>query len=427
MSAAREANNNILLRLAMEEAIGNSRQISCNKDSAELTPSRSAKVDEKRLRILHVINSLGVGGTERGILKLMAGLDPARFEQGICAIRGADPEVISSFQLEGKVLQVGIENSSSQFLVFRLTHLLRSYRPHIVHSRNWGAIEAIPAGRLARVPVVIHSEHGYELEMLAGLPLRQRLVRGAVYRMCDTVFTVSNNLREYHGRQGWVSEKRIQVVPNGVDTNLFAPSFEVRKQVRERLGYSPGSIVIGTVGRVVAIKNQIIILKAAEQLLARGLDVRVLLVGTGHELDNLRKYAEGTDQLCRRVTFAGRSLDVAEMFQAMDIFVLPSIYEGMSNTILEAMASGLPCLATDVGGNPELITNGGWGYLFDPRDVTGLIEALTALIQLPELRKQFGLAARKRALTQFSLERMMERYTRLYTANLERRGVSTRS
>jgi len=123
------------------------------------------------------------------------------------------------------------------------------------------------------------------------------------------------------------------------------------------------------------------------------------------------------------LTFVGSELDVSALYQAMDIFVLPSICEGMSNTLLEAMASGLPCVATNVGGNPELVGDGRWGYLFSPKDVAGLTELLERLIAGPDLRARFSRTGREEAVARFSLERMILDYANLYGDLAARRGI----
>ena len=129
------------------------------------------------LRILHIVNRLDRGGTELAILKLISGLNGGPFAHRLASLRGIEPGLMNVPLPSGEVLSVGTERSGLQFPLFRLTRLMRNYRPHIVHSRNWGAIEAIPAARLACVPVAIHSEHGYELDMFAGLPKRRQFAK----------------------------------------------------------------------------------------------------------------------------------------------------------------------------------------------------------------------------------------------------------
>jgi len=374
-----------------------------------------------RLRVLHVISYMGRGGAEMGILKLIAGLGE-EFEHCICTTRGFDPDFVRSSFSEEKMFVAGSAAPKLQFPLFRLASIMRKYRPHIVHTRNWGALEAVPAARLAGVPVVVHSEHGYEVDMFAGLPMRRRLFRRAAYAMTDAIFAVTRELRDFHARQAWIRPERMGVMYNGVDTQRFAPCIQTRLAMRRELGLPEDSFVIGAVGRLVPIKDHQTLLKAAALLFARGIDVRVVLVGSGPERERLQATAAGA--LEGRVCFAGDSDRVPGMLNAMDVFVLPSLGEGMSNTLLEAMACGLPVFATNVGGNPEIIEDNLNGSLFAPGDVEWLANKLQLLASDPSLIRQLGTAARNYAIESFSLSRMLETYRSFYLALAARRQVA---
>jgi len=380
-----------------------------------------ASEDANCLRVLHVISYMGRGGAEMGILKLIAGLGEG-FEHRICTTRGFDAGFVRSSFSEENMYVVGRSNLKLQFPLFRLVRIMRRYRPHIVHTRNWGAIEAVAAARLAGVPVVIHSEHGYEVDMFAGLPMRRRLLRRAAYAMTDAIFAVTQELRDFHARLAWVHRERMGVMYNGVDTQRFAPCKETRTAMRKELGLPEESFVVGTVGRLVPIKDHRTLLKAASLLFQSGIDVRVLLVGSGPEREKLQSFA--TDTLDGRVCFAGDSSRVPEMLNAMDVFILPSLNEGMSNTLLEAMACGLPALATNVGGNREIIENNVNGCLFTPGDIEWLASKLKLLARDPALIHQLGTAARNRAIESFSLSRMLETYRSFYLHLAARRQVA---
>jgi sugar transferase (PEP-CTERM/EpsH1 system associated) len=385
----------------------------------------SRQSDQPRLRVLHVIDRMGVGGTEVGILKVIQGLSGDCFEHRICTIRGFDENFVKSQGFEGQIYVAGRLNSGFQFLLGRLARVMRDFRPDIVHSRNWGAIEAMPAARLSGVPVAIHSEHGYEVDMLEGLPKRRRILRRFAYAAADVVFTVSEQLRSYHSRQAWLPMERIRVLPNGVNTSRFARRPAESQETRQRLGLGDGSLVIGTVGRMVPIKDHAILLRAAEILISRGMPVRVLLVGSGPELAKHKESVAASPRLSGRVVFAGADSDVPALLNAMDIFVLPSLSEGMSNTLLEAMASGLPVVATRVGGNPELVEEERSGWLFEPGDVTALAAILERIGRDSSLRESLGQAARQRAVQHFSLEDMVGSYRNLYVELAKKRGVLT--
>lgn len=367
----------------------------------------------RRLRIMHVLDRLDLGGTEKAVMKLVRGLEPELFEHYICVLRGA-AAANGKWASGVTVVHAGREGTTFQFNVLRLARVMREIHPAIVHSRNWGGIEAIVAARLAGVPVAIHSEHGYELDMVPGLPLRRRLIRHLVYRTASAVAVVTNDLRHYHAAQAWWKADKIQVLYNGVDGQEFSPQPQIRADVRRQYGIPFDAVVLGSVGRMTILKDFSTLLKAAETLAPEVPNLHVLLVGAGQELERLQSYAANSSQLAGRVIFTGAAEGVAELLNAMDIFVLPTLMEGMSNTLLEALAAGLPVVATRVGGNPEVVAEGECGYLFAPQDVPELICQLRTLLRDSRLRADFGRAARERALRQFSLECMLRRYRDLY-------------
>lgn len=376
-----------------------------------------------RLRVLHVVSCLGIGGTEHGVLKIIEGLGHAEFEHKICAVRGVDENFVRQRKIPVGVSSAGSTKPGLQFPLFRLMRLMKAFRPHIVHTRNFGAIEAIAAARLSGVPVAIHSEHGYELEILGGLPLRRRLICRALYAIADQVCTVTGDLRDYHSKQSWLPAKRFRVIYNGVNTDQFSPRPELTMSLRAEFGLPMGRIIIGSVGRLVPIKNLKTLLQAAEAVIHKGHDVHVLIVGSGPELPNLQAHVAASPGITERVRFLEASDRVSDLLNSMDIFVLSSISEGMSNTILEAMASGLPVVVSRAGGNPELVEGGRVGRLFNPRDVEALASHLSELAGQAALRSKYGLAARQRAEDEFSLPVMIKNYRDLYMDLASRCGV----
>ncbi len=366
------------------------------------------------VRVLQVVTQLAMGGTEMALLGVMGGLNDGHFQQGICAVRRWDRNMPVPDSVGAKVFVASNGRKGREFSLLRLMRVIKQFKPDILHSRNWGSIEAVPAARLAGVPAVVHSEHGYELDILGGLPLRRRLLRRAVYGMADAVFTVSQDLRDYHARQAWFPADRIRVINNGVNISQFRPQREVRRLTRERLKLPQESLVVGSVGRLVPIKDHLTLLRAAEIMLRGGTAVDILLVGSGPESDRLKDYASRSSALQGRVHIMMADFEVADLLNAMDIFALPSVCEGMSNTLLEAMACGLPVLATCTGGNPEVLQEGRTGWLFRPGDAKALALGLENLATNVELRRQFGEAGRLRVVEQFGLDRMVEHYRSLY-------------
>jgi sugar transferase (PEP-CTERM/EpsH1 system associated) len=385
------------------------------KISTALPPHLVAREHNRsRLRILHVIPQLMPGGTEYTLLRLIRGLGEEEFEHRICITRAVNAQFAAQQGMADKIFVAANGNGGAQFPLFRLARIMRTFRPTIVHSRNWGGIEAVPAARAARVPVAIHSEHGYEVDSLAGLPYRRRVFRRVAYALADAVFTNSEELREYHARQAGVSPERLRVIYNGVDTLRFAPRLAARLRIRQDLGIAAEALVLGSVGRLVPIKDHGTLLRAASVLASQGANVRVILVGDGLQRNALQKQAGEDVQLAGRVLFMGASENIPELLNALDVFVLPSLGEGMSNTVLEAMASALPVVATRVGGNPELIEDGRSGFLFSAGDVAGLAAQLQRLLQDQTLPQEIGAAARERVVSLFSLEHMIAEYRSLY-------------
>lgn len=385
--------------------------------------SRPPSMRAERIRVLHVIPQLGLGGTEKGVLKVIAGLGSDKYEHRICAVRGIDAGFASGELSCGNAYSADSGKPGFQFPLWRLKKFMQEFRPHVMHSRNFGALEAIPAARLAHVPVAIHSEHGYELEIMGGLPLRRQMLCRVFYQMADAVFTVTKDLRTYHAAQTRLSPERFQVLYNGVDTVKFSPDRELAVQIRSTLGVPPGRLLIGSVGRLVPIKDHKTLLRAAEVLVQQGKDVHVLIAGAGPELANLKSFADASSSLAGRVLFTGAANNVPELLHAMDAFVLPSICEGMSNTILEAMSCGVPVIVTRTGGNPELIEEGCSGYLFAPGDAPALSRLLSQIAEHPAEARELGAAARLRAVEEFSISGMIGKYHRMYQDLLLRKLV----
>lgn len=376
-----------------------------------------------RVRVLHVLNQLAPGGTEHALLRLIRQFGAGDFEHRICALRFVDAAFAAQYGMQTQVEVAGGNQAGFQFPLLRLMRMMRRFRPHIVHTRNWGGLEAVVAARLSGVPVVIHSEHGYELDTLKSMPLRRRVFRSFAYRMADAVFTNSTDLREYHARQTWMSANRIKVIYNGIDLSRFSSPMAAGNSIRSQYGFCRDTFVVASVGRLVAIKDHATLLRSAAMLAEQGTDIGVLLVGAGPERNALEEQVKHSTVLNGRVVFTGDSANVPELLSAADVFVLSSRGEGMSNTLLEAMASGLPAVASRVGGNPEVVEEGRTAFLFPAGDSNALANHLRVLQKDEELRARFGESGRRRVAETFQMERMVSEYRKLYLDLAARRQV----
>jgi sugar transferase (PEP-CTERM/EpsH1 system associated) len=302
-------------------------------------------------------------------------------------------------------------------LHWRLWRLFLRLRPDIVHTRNFGQLEAAIPATLAGVRGRIHSEHGHELVDIGGRSRRHRWVRRAFRPLVHRYIALSKDLERYLRDKVGVPPARLAQLYNGVDTERFRPG-SARRVPLPCDGFArPDHFVIGTVGRMQAIKDPVLLARAFVQVLrdvpeaARRL--RLVMIGDGPLWDQVRAVLDeaGAAELA---WLPGERDDVPRILRGLDLFVLPSLSEGISNTVLEAMASGLPVVATAVGGNPELIDDGVTGTLVPRSEVTRMAQAIRAYAESPELCRRHSLEARRAAERRFSMDAMVQGYLSIY-------------
>jgi len=374
------------------------------------------------IRIMHVVDHLGKGGLENGVVNVIEHLDPTRFEHVVYAIRKLGPNADRLAKRRVQVICQGKQDTDSRFQAGALARAIREVRPDIVHSRNWAAVEAVPAARWVRFCKVVHSEHGLEAGAAEREPRRRVWFRRLAYHLADRVFSVSYQLRDLHAGRTGFDPGRIAVIHNGVDRQRFCPSPTARRMVREEFGITPDMFCIGCVGNLFPVKGHMTALEGIEGLASKTANWRLLLIGEGPEREKLETFVAAHPDWKHRVQFLGTSHRVPELLQAMDAYVLPSIAEGISNSLLEAMASGVPVVATVTGGNPEVVIDGESGLLFPVGDAGRLSAHLLRLYDDKALREQLTERALRRVREEFSLDSMVDRYAQLYES-LQRRAA----
>lgn len=363
------------------------------------------------IHVCHVLLSLRPGGLENGVVNVINGLDSRTFRSSVCCLQELG-------EFERRIMNPAVGRYAMNLrpgndfrLPFRLARLFRRIGADIVHTRNAEAgFYGIIGARLARVRGVVHSEHGRTFPEKAHRAwLQRRLLSGI-----DRTFAVSGCLKKDLAREIGLPESRISVVYNGVDLQRFEAN---RAQFR---GAGRGELVIGAVGRLVEVKNFSLLLRAFATL-RQTCQTRLLIVGEGPMRGSLQQVA---DQLgvAAQVHFAGHSEDIPALLRQMDIFVLPSCSEGLSNTLMEAMASGVAVVASNVGGNPELVSDDITGLLFESGDEAGLSKCLTDLACDAGRRARLGAAGALRMREEFSLPGMIHRYETLYRKVAEGRS-----
>jgi sugar transferase (PEP-CTERM/EpsH1 system associated) len=370
----------------------------------------------KTIRVLHVVRALQTGGMENVVRRLISKLDASRFEQTVCTLTATgDPQPSGTFCLQR-------DADKPAFLVPQLTRVFAQWRPDIVHSRNWATIEAVPAAKLARIPGIIHSEHGRDIHTMQAQPRRRRMLRRLSLNWTDKMFCVSQELRDYYCRDMNLPPGSLDVIPNGVDTEQFYPDSTLRTAFRERIDAAASTLVVGTVSRLDPVKDHTTLLQAADKALHNGLDLKVVIIGDGPQRGAIERDLGSRPELQRRTLLTGEVRNVAEWLNSFDVFVLPSLSEGMSNTLLEAMAVGVPPIATNVGGNPEVVEHRRSGILMKPQDTDGLSECLMEMTAAEAWRRELGRHAREQMIAHFSVEHMLRRYEQMYSEIAERNG-----
>jgi len=370
------------------------------------------------VKVTQIIHSLNPGGLENGIINLVNNMDDFKFENTICCLtQGGDFEKRLNKNI--KVSKMFKKPGNDYQLYIKLIKYLKEIKPTIVHTRNWAGMDGIIVAKIAGVPIIIHGEHGFEIADLISQNRKRKFIRKLVLStMVDKIVTVSKNLKNRLINEIKIKPEKIIHIPNGVDTNKF--NIYRKEFTRKKFGFKKGDFIIGIVARLDPIKNHKTLISAFKEIVTIHPNTNLVIVGDGslrNKLEN-QTYQLG---IKNKVIFMGERDDVPEILKTFDIFVLPSLNEGMSNTILEAMATCIPVIASNVGGNPELVIDGRTGFLFPTNDVESLVQKIKTYILHPELKQKHGYNAHKRVEEKFSLDQMVRRYEELYLELVERK------
>jgi sugar transferase (PEP-CTERM/EpsH1 system associated) len=375
--------------------------------------------------VAHVVFRFGIGGLENGIVNLINQLPRERWRHAIVSLTDVSREFTMRIaRPDVEYIALGKRPGHLMRDYPRLLRLFRALRPTIVHTRNLAALEAVVPAWAAGVPVRIHGEHGWDMQDPEGRRRRYRMARRLYRPFVHHYIALSQHLAEYLQHQVGVPDEAISQVYNGVDTTRFHP--DGRAAIADCPFRAPDHWLIGSVGRLEAIKDPLNLARAFIRALqlhpAAAQRLRLIVVGDGA----LRTQVEAllVDAGVRELAWlAGERADVPQFMRALDCFVLPSRAEGVSNTILEAMATRLPIVATRVGGNAELIESGMTGTLVSAADPDALARAIIAYFHDRAVARRHAKAAYQVAVTRFSLTAMIAAYAGIYERTLARAGV----
>lgn len=364
--------------------------------------------------IVHIVFRFDYGGLENGVVNIVNALSGDPHRHVIIALTEAT-DFRSRLHSEVSVIELRKRPGKDFGAYIRLFRILRELRPDVVHTRNIGTLDCAFVAFLARVPVRIHGEHGWDVHDPNGTSRKHRLLRRALSPFVSQFVTVSEELATWLNGSVGLASSKITPVCNGVDSERFKPG---NATVRDfPFSNTKGHIVAGSVTRFSEIKDPLNLIEAFINLKINQSDqfsmLRLVMIGDG----NLRSIAMTMLEdagLSDDTWLPGSRDDIPEILRLFDVFVLGSYREGISNTILEAMSSGLPVIASDTGGNPELIDDGENGVLVPPADRTALAGALAQYVENIERRRKHGESAREKVISKLSLTSMIERYRDLY-------------
>jgi len=374
-----------------------------------------------KIKILHVIATLDPAGAENQLTRLVLNLDKERFSAFVCCLTRGGP-------LEEKLSRGGIpyrilhkHGKLDPVALLRLAGLMRRFRPHVVHtwmftSNAYGRTAAILAG----APIRVSTELSVDAWKWGPYPVVDRLL----LRFTDAVIANAEAVKNFYVNRERVPSSKITVIRNGIALDVFQP--RPKREARGAFGIPPDAQVIGGAGRLDPQKGFSFLVEAMPEILRTQPRAMLVIAGEGAERGALEGLASRLG-VGERVRFIGRTEDMAGFMSALDIFALPSLWEGLPHVVMEAMACGCPVVAARVGGVSELIAEGVTGITVQPQCPKALAEGISRLLDDDHVRLGMGREARAVAQREFDFMKMVRQTEELYVSLIERRGLCVRS
>ena len=373
---------------------------------------------DKRPVVVHVVYRFDMGGLENGVVNIINNMAADRYRHVVIALTD-----ITNFRnrvICPDVLFYALNKRPGHAfgLYPYLFRLFKRLRPAVVHTRNLAALEVLVPAWAAGVSVRIHGEHGRDVGDFDGNNRKYQWVRRIYAPFVNHYVALSCDLDVYLTEKVHIPRKRVTQIYNGVDTERFSlPLMAGHAQIQGFPFVDADLWIVGTVGRMQTVKDQLTLTRAFIRLLEIAPNLkshlRLVLVGDGPLRESCQQLLQ-TAGISQLAWLPGERNDVPDIMRGLDCFVLPSLAEGVSNTILEAMACGLPVIATDVGGNADLVLDGITGHIVPAGDVDAIAHCLVQLANSPTIALEMGRAGRQRILEKFSLDAMVSAYQDLY-------------
>lgn len=369
---------------------------------------------DKKIKVMHVIHEMGPGGAERVVLNYLKKMNKYHFVPMVCVLRKIHSKEREKIETMGvKLHYIGKEPGWDWRACLNLAKILRKEQIDVMHLHNFSAIAyGTLASLMACNPIIFSTEHNVIGETMSRSSYSRSRIKNALQIFHKKVICVSNAVKQSQMQFSLLLSNKYVTIYNGIEADIYNNAIEKNK-FKEELGIRKKNIVVGIIASMFPQKAHEIFIKAAKRVLSSVPETRFLIIGDGPRRTELEKLVSNM-HLQKEIYFLGVRDDVPKLMKSIEILALSSNWEGFPITILEAMASGVPVVATDVGGNREAITNGITGFLVPKGDYIALAEKIIELATDKKKRMDIGAAGKKKLLEKFTSEIMVRRTEKLY-------------
>lgn len=367
----------------------------------------------RRLKVCHLLYGLGIGGIETLAVKLFNRMDPEHFEHLVVSLIPADDLVSEINPGAARIIFLNKDPGMDIKIYPQITRILMTEKPDVIHTRNWTTLmEGVIPSLAARVPGRVHSFDGLNVDNLGEEPARRIWAQRLLMKSVEKLVARSEAMRTSMCEQLKLDPARIQLIADGIDLERYDRPVD-RNAIRARFGISPTDQVVGIVARLDPVKDHRTLFRAVATLAPSLPNLKVMVVGGGPLEAELRAEV-AQSPVANHILFTGPQLDVPSLYHAMDLYTQPSLYEGVSGSILEAMSARLPVVSTAVGGTVDIVLEGQNGHLVAAGDDAALARRIYELLQDREKAHAMGEQGRRLVEEKYSLAQVLELYARVY-------------
>jgi len=370
------------------------------------------KLEKMSKKILFMIDRLNEGAG-RVVYDLVKNLDENKFEPIVVSLYN-EGNLISDFdKLDVKIIYLNKKSGKDLGLISKLKNLILKAKIGVVHTHNVDAYEyGVLAAWLAGIKRRIHTAHGKSVKENKLKKLRERIFHKFISLFLDDYIVVSKDLERYVSRNWCLNKNKIKTIYNGIDTSKYK-KIKVKKNFLYKLGVNKNDFLIGIIAGLRPVKDHVTLIKAMKIVKKEIPNSKLLVVGDGPEKEKLVNLVKKFN-LKEDILFLGNRKDIVKLLNCLDVGVLCSLSECLSVSLLEGMACGLPFVVTNVGGNPELITDGKNGFLVPVKEYKILANRIVKLLKDKRLRKKIGEENRKKIMNYFNVKDMIKNYEKIY-------------